>query len=125
MDVRKLLLVEDDPDIQRVVVMALEFAGGWDVSVASNGREGLERAAALRPDVILLDAMMPVMDGMQMCHALKASPDLSEIPVVFLTARGQPEEVQAALDAGAVGYLVKPFDPMTLADELASIMEDR
>lgn len=124
MEIQKILLVEDDEDIQRVAVMALRFKGGWEVLVASNGEEGLERAASDQPDVILLDAMMPKMDGLEMCRRLKADTDLAGIPVIFLTARSQQAEIDEGLEAGAVSYLMKPFDPMTLADEIRRIVKD-
>lgn len=123
MEISKILLVEDDPDIQRVAVMALQFKGGWEVVVASDGEEGLERARSEAPDVILLDAMMPKVDGLEMCKRLKADDDLRDIPVIFLTAKSQSEEVEEGLRAGAVSYLLKPFDPMTLADQVRAIIE--
>jgi two-component system OmpR family response regulator len=119
---KKILMVEDDPDIRRVAVMALKFKGGFEVIVAADGIEGLEKAASEKPDVILLDSMMPRMDGPETCKRLKADPALASIPVIFLTAKSQKKEIEAGLELGAVGYLVKPFDPMTLADELSKIL---
>lgn len=121
-EIQKLLLVEDDPDIQRIVVMALEFKTDWTVVVASNGVEGLQKAAEEHPDVILLDAMMPKMDGLDTCKRLKEDENLRDVPVIFLTARSQQDEVAAGLAAGAIGYLVKPFDPMGLADEILALV---
>lgn len=123
MEVKKILMVEDDADIRRVAVMALKFKGGWEVVTASDGIEGLEKAAAEKPDVILLDSMMPRMDGPETCKRLKEDAALKDIPVIFLTAKSQKKEIEAGLDLGAVGYLVKPFDPMTLADELKKLLE--
>lgn len=123
MIVKKILMVEDDPDIRRVAVMALKFKGGFQVVVAADGIEGLAQAAAEKPDVILLDSMMPNMDGPETCKRLKADPALRDIPVIFLTAKSQKKEIEAGLELGAIGYLVKPFDPMTLADELKKIVE--
>ncbi len=119
---KKILMVEDDPDIRRVAVMALKFKGGFEVVVAGDGVEGLEKAAAEKPDVILLDSMMPRLDGPETCKRLKADPDLKAIPVIFLTAKSQKKEIESGLELGAIGYLVKPFDPMTLADELKSLL---
>lgn len=123
MQVKKILMVEDDPDIRRVAVMALKFKGGFEVLTASDGIEGLEVAAKEKPDVILLDSMMPKMDGPETCKRLKADETLRKIPVIFLTAKSQKKEIEAGLELGAIGYLVKPFDPMTLADELKKLVE--
>lgn len=117
-----ILLIEDDPDIQKMVRLSLKFQGGHKVSVASDGREGLEKAAAEHPDLILLDVMMPEMDGYETCRRLKADPATQDIPVVFLSARAQQAEIEKGRELGAVGYLVKPFDPMTLSDQLSEIL---
>jgi len=119
-----ILLIEDDPDIQKMVRLSLKFQGGHQVSVASDGREGLEKAIAEHPDLILLDVMMPEMDGYETCRRLKAEPATREIPVVFLSARAQQSEIEKGRELGAVGYLVKPFDPMTLSDQLSAILHD-
>lgn len=119
-----ILLIEDDPDIQKMVRLSLKFQGGHEVSVASDGREGLEKAIAEHPDLILLDVMMPEMDGYETCRRLKAEPATREIPVVFLSARAQQSEIEKGRELGAVGYLVKPFDPMTLSDQLSAILHD-
>lgn len=119
-----VLLIEDDPDIQKMVQLSLKFRGGHQVSVASGGLEGLEKAAAEHPDLILLDVMMPEMDGYETCRRLKAEPATREIPVVFLSARAQQSEIEKGRELGAVGYLVKPFDPMTLSDQLSAILHD-
>lgn len=117
----RILLIEDDPDIQKMVQLSLKFQGGHQVSVAFNGREGLVKAAAELPDLILLDVMMPEMDGYEACRLLKSQTSTSHIPVVFLSARAQQSEIQRGRDLGAIGYLVKPFDPMTLASQLDSL----
>ncbi len=123
MQVQKILMIEDDPDIRRVAVMALKFKGGFEVVTAEDGVEGLEKAKAEKPDVILLDSMMPRLDGPETCKRLKADPETKAIPVIFLTAKSQKKEIDAGMDLGAIGYLVKPFDPMTLADELKTLVE--
>ncbi len=117
----KILVVEDDPDIQSLVQMSLEFTGGYEVSVASDGPAGLDAARRELPDLILLDAMMPGMDGFEVCRRLKADPHTAPIPVVFLTAKAQAGEIEEGLRLGATGYLTKPFDPMTLKDELEKL----
>ena len=114
----KILVIEDDPDIQQLIHLALEFTGGYEVALASDGPEGLGKAAAERPDLILLDAMMPGMDGFEVCRRLKGDAATSGIPVVFLTAKAQANEIEEGLRLGAAGYLTKPFDPMKLKDDI-------
>ena len=118
----RILLIEDDPDIQKMVQLSLKFQGGHQVSVAFGGKEGLRKAAEENPDLILLDVMMPEMDGYQTCSLLKSQPGTRHIPVVFLSARAQQAEIQKGRELGAIGYLVKPFDPMTLSSQLDAIM---
>lgn len=120
----KLLLVDDDADIRLVARMALKRAG-FDVRVATNGAEALAAAATDRPDVILLDWMMPEMDGPEVCRRLKNDPSLDGVPVIFLTARSQSAEIARGLALGAAGYIVKPFDAMTLGDEVRKLLEPR
>lgn len=117
----KLLLVEDDPDIQLVARMALRRAG-FTVVVAGNGAEALAAVPVENPDVILLDWMMPDMDGPEVCRRLKADPATSGIPVIFLTARSQKAEVARGLALGAAGYIVKPFDAVNLGDEVKRVL---
>jgi CheY-like chemotaxis protein len=124
MQIRKVLLVEDEADIRKVAQISLQFRGGWNVVVAGDGLEGLALAAAERPDVILMDCMMPRMDGYETCRQLKLNAELRDIPVIFLTAKSQESEIRKGLQLGAVGYLVKPFNPMSLADEIVRILED-
>jgi CheY-like chemotaxis protein len=125
MQIRKVLLAEDDEDIQKVARMSLQFRGGWEVSLATNGEECLILAAKELPDLILLDCMMPKLDGYETCRQLKQDPALRHIPVIFLTARAQETEVKKGLLLGALGYLVKPFNPMTLAAEIQQIVTAR
>ena len=109
-----MLLIDDEDDIRAIASIALERVGGWEVKTASGGAAGIEIAEEWRPDAILLDAMMPGMDGLATLRALRERPATDAIPVVFLTASVQTSERQVLLDAGAVGVLAKPFDPMTL-----------
>jgi len=118
----RILLIEDDPDIQRMVQLSLKFQGGHEVSVASGGQEGIEKAEREKPDLILQDVMMPEMDGYETCRRLKANPATASIPVVFLSARAQQSEIEKGRSLGAIGYLVKPFDPMTLSDQLQAML---
>ena len=122
MVIRKVLLAEDDEDIQKVAQISLQFRGGWEVELAKNGEECLAKALQNRPDVILLDCMMPQMDGYEACRRLKQDPSLRDIPVIFLTAKSQEREVKKGLSLGAVGYLIKPFNPMSLAEEIKQIL---
>lgn len=112
----KILIVEDHADIRRLIRMTLEFEP-VEIHEAPDAETGLRAARALRPDLVLLDLMMPGgMDGLGLCRALRADPALAEVPVVVLSARGQASDRQAAMDAGANAYLVKPFSPMQLLD---------
>jgi CheY-like chemotaxis protein len=123
MEIRKVLLVEDEEDIRKVAQMSLQFRGGWQVALAADGEECLAQAARERPDVILLDCMMPRLDGYEACRRLKMDPALRHIPVIFLTARAQEAELRKGLALGAIGYLIKPFNPMSLAAEIRQILE--
>lgn len=121
---QRILMVEDDPDIQAVATMALEALGGFTVGVCSSGYEALDRAPTFGPDLILLDMMMPGLDGAGTLEALRALNAVREVPVVFLTARVQPDEVAAYEAMGAAGVLRKPFDPLTLAASVVEIWEE-
>ncbi len=118
----KILIVEDHADIRRLIRMTLEFEP-VEIHEAPDAIVGLEEARALRPDLVLLDVMMPGgMDGLELCRALRADPALAEVPVVVLSARGQASDRQAAMDAGANAYLVKPFSPMQLLDLTGALL---
>jgi len=117
----RILYVEDEEHIRAVAQIALEEVGGFTVALAGSGQEGVEKARTFLPDLILLDVMMPGMDGIATLRALKELPATSGIPVIFLTAKVQPKEVDAYRKLGALGVLSKPFDPMTLPDELRTI----
>ncbi|ARU30132.1 response regulator [Cellvibrio sp. PSBB006] len=122
-ELQRILYVEDDPDIQAIAVMVLETIQGFTLEVCSSGNESVQKAEAFNPDLILLDVMMPNMDGPETLERLREFPTLAVTPVVFMTAKVQPQEVQAYLDLGAVGVIAKPFDPMILADQLREIWE--
>ena len=121
----KVLVVEDDLDIQKVVRMSLKVQGVKEVVVANNGEECLAVVGDLKPDVILLDVMMPKLDGYQTCRLLKQNPDTKSIPVIFLTAKAQHFEVKQGLEVGGLGYLIKPFDPMTLHDQIVALLDSK
>jgi CheY-like chemotaxis protein len=119
----KVLIVDDDDDIRRIAMLALVGVGGMEVAEANGGSEGIRRAREDRPDVILLDMMMPGMDGMATFRALRGDPETSGIPVVFLTAKAMSAEVDRLKALGARGVLIKPFDPMTLPALLRRLVE--
>lgn len=119
---RRILIVDDEDDIREVAQVTLEMMGGWEVIVASSGSEALLRAEEERPDGILLDVMMPDMDGPTTFRRLQESPATRAIPVVILTAKTQAADRSVFAGLGVAGVLAKPFDPMTLADEVAQVL---
>jgi len=118
---KRILYVEDEPDIQTIVRISLESLGGFTVTICSSGSEALVVAPVFRPDFIMLDAMMPGMDGPTVLSALRALPGLAETPVVFVTAKAMPSEVERFKQLGAVDVIPKPFDPMTLPQKVLDI----
>ncbi|MDD2858601.1 MAG: response regulator [Candidatus Nanopelagicales bacterium] len=124
-ELRRILQVEDDPDIQAVVKMALEALGGFEVELADSGQEAIELAGRNRPDLILLDVMMPGMDGPDTLARLRREPELAQVPVIFMTAKVQPSEVAAYRALGVIGVIAKPFDAMTLASLVQAMWESR
>jgi CheY-like chemotaxis protein len=116
-----VILAEDDPDIQLVARLALKRAG-FNVTVVGNGQEALEAVQRTPPDVILLDWMMPELDGPETCRRLKSDPVTAGIPVVFLTAKSQEAEIQRALSLGAAGYVTKPFDALALGQQIKDVV---
>ena len=114
----KILVVEDDRSIQMVLELVLGRMAKCEVFLASNGKEGLAAMMAHKPDVVLLDIMMPEMDGFEVCRLAKADEALKAIPIIFLSAQPQPAAVAKAMSLGAAGYLVKPFDPMKIIDQI-------
>jgi CheY-like chemotaxis protein len=121
--VHTVLVAEDDPDIQRVIKMSLKFGGVSEVVLAGDGEECLAIVNHVNPDLILLDVSMPNLDGYQTCQRLKANPETQSIPVIFLTAKVQSHEAETGLKVGALGYLSKPFDPLTLHKQILEILE--
>ena len=119
----RILYVEDEPDIQSVARLALEMVGGFTVKICSSGEEAVREAAGFAPDMILLDVMMPGMDGPTTLKALREQPALAQIPVAFMTAKVQPAEVAGYKALGARDVIAKPFDPMALAGQVKAIWE--
>ncbi|MEZ5510000.1 MAG: response regulator [Gammaproteobacteria bacterium] len=124
MGLQRILYVEDEPDIQAVARLALEMVGGFTVKICSSGDEALREAAGFAPDMILLDVMMPGMDGPSTLAALRGIDSLKATPVAFMTAKVQPHEVEQLIALGAVGVIAKPFDPMTLSDQVRALWQD-
>ncbi|MDH4225108.1 MAG: response regulator [Deltaproteobacteria bacterium] len=120
---QKILLVEDEPDIQAVVRLSLEAVGGFTLEVASSGREALAKAPMFLPDLILLDVMMPGMDGPTTLGELRRLPTVARTPIIFMTAKVQPAEVAHYKELGAIGVIHKPFDPMALSKAVTDIWE--
>lgn len=117
----KILYVEDEADIREIAHFALEDEG-FDIVFCESGVHAIKNAKKFQPDLILLDVMMPGMDGPTTLKKLRELPGFESIPVVFLTAKVQPKEVQNLYDLGAVDVIAKPFDPMTLANLIRSIV---
>ena len=118
----RLLCADDEEDIRTILELALGLDPDIQVELVDSGTAALERASAASYDAIVLDAMMPGLDGYETCRRLKAAPETANIPVVFLTAKTQRGEIERALALGAVACLMKPFDPMTLAHELRTAL---
>ncbi len=119
-----VLLVDDDEDIRAIGAIALEQVGGLTTATAANGPEALVGGRTEQPDAILLDAMMPGLDGPATLARLRADPATAHIPVIFLTARVQQQDVSGYLEAGAAGVIAKPFDPLSVADEVRAIIAE-
>lgn len=118
----KVLVVEDDPDIQIVLRMVLTRLGKCEVTLTMEGSKVVGMAKELRPDLILLDMMLPEMSGLEIIQVLKADEETRAIPVIFLTARAMPNEAHEVMALGALGYLAKPFDPMTLVPQINALL---
>jgi len=121
----KILYVEDEPDIQAVAKLALEAIGGFTVKICGSGREALVEVSGFAPDVILLDVMMPGMDGPSTLKALRDIDAIRQTPVIFMTAKVQPQEIAHYKALGALDVIAKPFDPMTLSASIRGIWENR
>ena len=124
-ELKRILHVEDDPSIQAVARVALEAVGGFEVLSCANGQEALDQVLGFAPDFILLDVMMPGMDGPQTLERLRELIDIVEVPVVFMTAKVQPGEVAQYRNLGARDVIIKPFDPMQLAAQVRQIWSQR
>lgn len=122
-ELRSVLYVDDEPDIREVVEMSLTLQEGLTVHTIESGERALEMLPELKPDLVLLDVMMPGVDGPTTLGRMRAQPDLAHIPVIFMTAKAMPQEVARFKELGAVAVIAKPFDPMQLASQVFSIWE--
>jgi two-component system, OmpR family, alkaline phosphatase synthesis response regulator PhoP len=122
MPTKRILIVDDEAAIQTVVQFGIRMVAGWDVLTASSGLKGIEIAQTEQPDAILLDAIMPEMDGFATFKALQSNPETKQIPVIFLTAKAQESERQQFEDMGASGAIAKPFNALDLPDRIAKIL---
>jgi CheY-like chemotaxis protein len=119
----KVLIIDDEEDTRSIASMSLSILGGLEVVEADSGHEGISKAEQERPDVILLDMMMPVMDGSETLVALQNNAGTKDIPVIFLTAKAMTSEIEKLKRMGAIGVLTKPFDPTILANQVRQILE--
>jgi CheY-like chemotaxis protein len=119
----RVLIIDDEEDVRRIAYLSLVNVGKMDVEQASSATEGLEKALVFQPDVILLDVMMPEMDGPATLAKLKSDERTATIPVIFVTARAMKTEIETFLELGAKGVLTKPFSAMTLPDEVRKALE--
>lgn len=119
---RRVLIIDDEDDIREVAALSLEATANWTILTASSGREGILVAALERPDAILMDVMMPEMDGPTTFKQLQLNPQTSGIPVVLLTAKVQGVDQRRFAGLGVAAILMKPFDPLTLAQQIAAVL---
>ncbi|MCG3116182.1 MAG: response regulator [Candidatus Manganitrophus sp. SA1] len=122
MNPKKVLIVDDEEFVRQLIQIKLKFCGIETVE-AGNGVEAIEKAVSERPDLILLDVMMPKMNGFEACQRLKANQETAHIPIVMLTARGDPSAKERGENAGALEYLTKPFSPQKLAERVQEILK--
>jgi CheY-like chemotaxis protein len=118
----RILIIDDEEDIREVAALSLETVAGWDVVMASSGAQGLARAIEYQPEAILLDVMMPGMDGPTTFRELRKNPVTALIPVLLLTAKVQASDQRRFADLGVDAVLFKPFDPMTLSTQIAGVL---
>jgi len=120
-ELSKILYVEDEPDIAQVARLALETVGGFVIEACENGKIALEKGPAFQPDLVLMDVMMPEMDGPTALKEMRNMPEMKDVPVIFMTAKVQPAEISEYKALGAVDVIPKPFDPMTLAEQVKQV----
>jgi DNA-binding response OmpR family regulator len=121
----KILIIDDDPDIRSITRLSLSRVGGMAVIDAGSGAEGVRKAQDEKPDVILLDMMMPTMDGLQTLAALRAQPATASTPVIFLTAKAVGDQIERLRPLRVAGVLIKPFDPRTLSQDVRALVNQQ
>jgi CheY-like chemotaxis protein len=119
---KKILIIDDEPHIREIAALSFELVEGWEVAAAASGAEGVRTAATVTPDLILLDVMMPELDGPATLRLLQTDPRTACIPVIFLTAKVQTADQKRYLALGVAGVISKPFDPLRLPSEVETIM---
>ena len=117
----KIVVADDEQDIRDLLAFTLRFAG-HEVLAASNGEEAFQMTRTEKPALVVLDVRMPLMNGLETCRQIKADPVLCHIPVLFVSAWGQESEIQSGMDAGAVEYVVKPFEPTAIIRKVAELL---
>ena len=122
-DLQRVLCVEDDPDIRTILELSLAAVGGLTVRCCADGREAVAAVPGFRPELVLLDVMMPGLSGPETLDLLRQLPEMQGVPVIFLTAKAMPDELEQLLQFGATGLIVKPFDPMTLPSDILPFWE--
>lgn len=124
MDKKKILLVDDEEDVLRTVGFRLQ-ASGYDVVTASDGKEGLEKAHSEKPDLVILDLMLPKMDGYKVCAFLKKDTRYRNIPIIMFTAKAGDIDKKLGLEVGADAYIMKPFEPPELVEAVAKLLAEK
>ena len=118
---QRILLADDEPDILEISKIALEIVGGFEVSVCLSGKILLERLPEFRPDLVIVDVLMPDMTGPEVFEEIRRRPEYDEVPVIYLTGVIQEEELEDLRETGVADIILKPFDPMTLADRINGV----
>lgn len=117
-DLANILVVEDEEDIRKIVQISLENVGGFKVKLSASAHEALDVLTGFTPDLILLDVMMPIMDGVSLLTKIRKVEQLNDIPVIFMTAKVQSHEIEAYKNLGVLGIITKPFDPVSLPEQI-------
>jgi CheY-like chemotaxis protein len=122
---QQVLLIDDDDSVRELALMGLEGMTDWKIELAASASEGLEKAKKSHPDLILLDFVMPDMNGLEAFAKLQEDPELKDIPVILMTGKTEPKEVEQFLKSGLSGVITKPFDPVTLSEQIEEILAHR
>ena len=120
-ELKQILVLEDEPDIRKIIAISLENIGGFTVEICDSGQAALIILSQQKPDLIILDVMMPVMDGPSFLKQIRQLPDLKDIPVIFMTAKVQSHEIEEYFAMGVIGVISKPFDPVALPDQIREL----